>query len=67
MLDSEMDTKDLLQRLAHYVVRNEIVNERYLVSRGLSMDEIGATVREVDEQLKRDTDWQNRFPGLFSE
>jgi hypothetical protein len=27
---------------------------------------IGAKVREVDDYLKKNTGWQNRFPGLFS-
>jgi hypothetical protein len=32
----------------------------------VSRDEIGAKVREVDDYLKKNIGWQNRFPGLFS-
>ncbi len=54
-----------LQSLAHYVVRNEIVCEQLLERLGASRDEIGAKVREIDEQLKTETAWQRRFPELF--
>lgn len=54
-----------LQSLAHYAVRNELVCEQLLEKLGVSRDEIGAKVREVDEQLKSETAWQRRFPELF--
>ncbi len=63
MNDSKV--KDTLQRLAHAVVRNEIVNEYFLrQERPATVDEIGAKVREVDKQLQ-DTDLAQRFPKLF--
>ncbi len=64
MNDSEV--KDTLQRLAHAVVRNEIVNEYFLrQERPATVDEIGAKVREVDKQLGENTHWQRRFPALL--
>ncbi len=63
---NETEIKDTLQRLAHAVVRNEIVNEYFLrQERPATVDEIGAQVREVDKQLLADTEWQARFPKLF--
>ncbi len=60
------DVKDTLQRLAHAVVRNEIVNEYFLTQeRPATVDALGAKVREVDKQLRADTDWQQRFPDVF--
>ncbi len=61
----EGQLRKMLQALAHYVVRNEIVCEHYLASLGVPPDEISAKVREIDEQLQENTHWQNRFPGLF--
>jgi hypothetical protein len=65
MDDTEL--RNTLQRLAHYVVRNEIVYE-YFLTQALPVtgNEIGSKVREVDTQLTQHTNWQqNRFPGLF--
>jgi Mn-dependent DtxR family transcriptional regulator len=61
----EAQLRKTLQTLAHYVVRNEIVCEHFLKSLGVSLEEIGAKVREIDQHLKEHTGWQNRFPGLF--
>ncbi len=59
------DVKDTLQRLAHAVVRNEIVNEYFLTQeRPATVDALGAKVREVTAQLQ-DTDLAQRFPKLF--
>ena len=65
MDDTEL--RNTLQRLAHYVVRNEIVCEYFLTQAlPVTRDEIGAKVREVDTRLTKYTNWQeNRFPGLF--
>ena len=65
MDDTEL--RNTLQRLAHYVVRNEIVCEYFLTQAlPVTRDEIGAKVREVDTQLTKYTNCQeNRFPGLF--
>jgi Mn-dependent DtxR family transcriptional regulator len=63
---NEEQLRETLRRLAHYVVRNEIVCEHFLKQETpIPMDEIGAKVREVDEHLKEHTAWQNRFSGLF--
>jgi hypothetical protein len=62
----EAQLRGTLQKLAHYVVRNEIVCEHFLAEElPVSREEIGAKVREVDEQLKEHTGWHNRFPVLF--
>ncbi len=64
MNDSKV--KDTLQRLAHAVVRNEIVSEHFMTQeRPATVDEIGSKVREVDEQLAENTHWHRRFPALF--
>ncbi len=64
----EAQLREILQRLAHYVVRNEIGCEHFLTEQlPVSRAEIAAKVREVDEYLKQNTDWQHRFPGLFPE
>ncbi len=63
---NETEIKDTLQRLAHAVVRNEIVSEHFMTQeRPATVDEIGAKVREVDKQLGENTAWQRRFPSLF--
>ena len=64
---SEMQLIKTLEKLAHYMVRNQIVCEHFLTQElPVSRDEIGAKVREVDDYLKKNIGWQNRFPGLFS-
>ena len=59
--------KKTMQALAHDLVRNDIVTEHFLTSLGVSRDEIGAIVREVDDQLQNRSNWHSRFPGLFEE
>jgi Mn-dependent DtxR family transcriptional regulator len=55
---NEAQLIDTLKRLAHYVVRNEIVCEHFLTQKlPVSRDEIGAKVREVDEHLTANTEW----------
>jgi len=55
-----------LQRLAHYVVRNEILCEHFVEALGISRYDIGAKARELDAFLKENTGWRhNRFPALF--
>jgi hypothetical protein len=51
-----------LKSLAAVTVRNQILCERFLATLGVSIDEIGATAREIDAELAKHTDWQNRFP-----
>ncbi len=47
---NETEIRDTLQRLAHAVVRNEVVNEYFMTQeRPATADEIGAMVREVDK------------------
>ncbi len=63
---NETEIRDTLQRLAHAVVRNEVVNEYFMTQeRPATVDEIGAKVRELDKQLRADKDWQARFAKLF--
>ena len=57
--------RETLQRLAHYVVRNEIVCEDLFEKLGISREDFSDKVNENDEQLKESTLWHNRFPGLF--
>lgn len=60
---NEEQIKDTLQRLARSVVINEIVIEHFLTQeRRATVDEIGATIREITEQVEADV--KQRFPGL---
>ena len=62
----ETELRKTLQDLARVIVRNEIVAEHFLCGKGLvSREELYTEVREVDERLQHDREWQNRFPGLF--
>jgi hypothetical protein len=64
----ETELRKTLQDLARVIVRNEIVAEHFLCGKGLvSREELGTEVREVDERLQYDREWQNRFPGLFAD
>ena len=66
LIMEEKQLRQTLQQLAHDVVRNEIMNEHVLTEQlPFSQDELGAKMREIDHYLKANTDWHNRFPGLF--
>jgi hypothetical protein len=57
-----------LEKLAHYVVRNEIVGEYFLTQQlPVTPEEIREKVNEVDRQLDANiTEWMpNRFPDLW--
>jgi hypothetical protein len=66
---NEKQLIDTLERLAHSVLRNELVYQHLLSGKlPVSREEIGAKEREIDEHLKENTGWRhNRFPGLFPE
>jgi hypothetical protein len=56
---------DTLRTLARHVVRNELVCEYFLESQGVSRETLWTKALGIDQHLKDNTDWQNRFPGLF--
>jgi Mn-dependent DtxR family transcriptional regulator len=65
---NEMQLIKTLEKLAHYVVRNEIVCEYFLTQElPVSPEEICEKVNEVDSQLDANiTEWMpNRFPDLW--
>lgn len=63
----EEPIQETLQSLAHYMVRNEMLSEHCLQSLGVSQNDIGAKVRELDAQLQADDTLRKRFPELFPE
>jgi division protein CdvB (Snf7/Vps24/ESCRT-III family) len=64
---NEAQLKEVLRKLAHDVVRNELAHERVMEQLSASPEAIGATMREVDAELKEEDDdrLRTRFPELF--